>query len=215
MRARPEMPWIAAAIAITLALTSCKSPSAVEDDAPDPSDEPPTAQEPEPEEEQPETQPAPDAQDDSKQGAAATPDAPRPETAEQAIKHPDFRVEATFEGEPAALDTSSHEQAGAFKTRLSEELPKGPNFAGAWRIIPIGCGTSCLNLFLTSVTDGTVHSVLPSCGAFEASLNSRLLVINPPTEDAYMPKSCTPRYYVLRDGELVELPAEDPRLPAP
>lgn len=48
--------------------------------------------------------------------------------------------------------------AGNYRTRIVEGLRKGPNFAGHYSLIEIGCGTSCLFAYLADARSGQVFS---------------------------------------------------------
>ena len=48
--------------------------------------------------------------------------------------------------------------AGNHRTRIVEGLRKGPNFAGHYSLIEIGCGTSCLFAYLADARSGQVFS---------------------------------------------------------
>lgn len=137
---------------------------------------------------------------------AATPDV------DAGAAAPPFAAAPAFDGEIAPLDTSSHEAAPHYRTRLEEGIAKGPNFAGAYRVVTAGCGTSCMALFVVSLETGAVLDQITSCGAYDADVSSRLLVVNPPLDDVDYPEGCELERYELVDGALVELAADDPRL---
>jgi len=44
-----------------------------------------------------------------------------------------------------------------FRTRIVNEMKTGPNFAGRYAIIEIGCGTGCRNTFIGDVSNGRVY----------------------------------------------------------
>lgn len=44
-----------------------------------------------------------------------------------------------------------------YRTRITDEMKTGPNFAGHYAIIVIGCGTSCRFAFLGDVASGQMH----------------------------------------------------------
>jgi hypothetical protein len=50
------------------------------------------------------------------------------------------------------------EWARNFRTRIRDGLRKGPNFAGHYSLIEIGCGTSCRFAFLADARNGQVFS---------------------------------------------------------
>lgn len=70
----------------------------------------------------------------------------------------DFAVDTVFTGSSRQPDFDG-EQAGYrnFRTRISNGAAAGPNFAGHFAIIVIGCGTSCRFAFVVDVESGTVQ----------------------------------------------------------
>ena len=56
----------------------------------------------------------------------------------------DYKVDDSFEGEPASPQYfGEHKGARNFRTRIKNGLAQGPNFAGSWSMVEIGCGTDC------------------------------------------------------------------------
>ncbi len=47
--------------------------------------------------------------------------------------------------------------ARRFKTMLSQELKRGPDFAGKYRIVRIGCGSGCVGLAVLDCEVGTAY----------------------------------------------------------
>lgn len=45
-------------------------------------------------------------------------------------------------------------QFSSFRTRIRDEMKTGPNFAGHYAIVEIGCGTSCRFVFVGDVATG-------------------------------------------------------------
>ncbi|ATI54160.1 hypothetical protein [Sphingomonas melonis] len=55
-------------------------------------------------------------------------------------------------------DFTGRDQAFArFKTRIVKEMASGPNFAGHYAIIEMGCGTSCRSVLMADVATGRVY----------------------------------------------------------
>jgi hypothetical protein len=54
------------------------------------------------------------------------------------------------------LDLKSSPTARRYRTLLSEEVAKGPNFAGHYRVAIWGCGTSCANFAIVNLATGRV-----------------------------------------------------------
>ena len=44
-----------------------------------------------------------------------------------------------------------------YRTRISDEIKTGPNFAGHYALVSIGCGTSCRFAFVADVATGQVY----------------------------------------------------------
>lgn len=44
-----------------------------------------------------------------------------------------------------------------YKTRISNEMRTGPNFAGRYAMVEIGCGTGCRFVFVGDVATGRVY----------------------------------------------------------
>lgn len=51
-----------------------------------------------------------------------------------------------------------------FRTRIKDEMKTGPNFAGHYAIIVIGCGTGCTFGYIADVATGRVVARLPLGG---------------------------------------------------
>ena len=73
--------------------------------------------------------------------------------------------------------------ARSFRTRIRDGLIAGPNFSGHYRLIEIGCGTSCQFVILADARDGRVIS-FPYGGEDQSemkllyNLDSRLVKVN-------------------------------------
>jgi hypothetical protein len=98
----------------------------------------------------------------------------------------DYKVTDIFRGVPAKIDPQSHPWARRFKTVLSEGAGKGPNFAGHYRLIDWGCGTSCIAFAIVDVKTGRVFAVseanrgVPAAGVgFKFQIDSKLLIVDP------------------------------------
>lgn len=88
-----------------------------------------------------------------------------------------------FKGTIAPVDINSYPEARRYRTRLREGVKAGPNFAGHYVIVTIGCGTSCQNQWIVDANNGKVLArFLTSMGA-EYRPNSTLLILNPPSQD--------------------------------
>ncbi len=90
--------------------------------------------------------------------------------------------EAMFKGEPASVDFSSYEGAAKFKTKLIEGAKRGPNYAGHYTVVSIGCGTQCQESWVLEAQTGKIVDKIPSVIGVKFQLNSTLMVVNPPDE---------------------------------
>lgn len=81
------------------------------------------------------------------------------------------------------IDFSSHDGAWSFRTRLRRALKTGPNFAGKYKIMTHGCGTSCQVNWIIDVETGQVIENLGSSLGVAYRLNSRLLIVHPPYQE--------------------------------
>jgi len=83
-------------------------------------------------------------------------------TANSGTKPPtlaDYPVREIYTGMPVRVDLNSHPEARMFRSRLSDGLKDGPNFAGHYAIIYRGCGTACQMLGIVDVRNGKVKLI--------------------------------------------------------
>lgn len=89
---------------------------------------------------------------------------------------------ATYKGSIKLPDFAGRDKSFAsYRTRISEGMREGPNFAGSMALIEIGCGTSCRFAYAGDVSTGKVYAFpLGGEGNYSMSLyylpNSRLVV---------------------------------------
>jgi hypothetical protein len=87
-----------------------------------------------------------------------------------------YKVDKRYRGKPAVpvLRTPENRQ---YRTRIREGAKAGPNFAGHYTVIILGCGTECASFVIVDAASGRVFSRAQkeyTCGpAF--NVNSRLL----------------------------------------
>lgn len=68
-------------------------------------------------------------------------------------------MERIYRGPIVLPDFKGRDRAFAnYRTRISEEMKTGPNFAGHYAIVIIGCGTSCSFAYVADVSTGQVYS---------------------------------------------------------
>lgn len=96
-----------------------------------------------------------------------------------------YQVEGTdvFKGKPAPVDFKGHEGAATYKTKLTEGENAGPNFAGHYTIVTYGCGTQCQDNWVIDAKTGKVIKRFNSVISPKYTLDSSLLIINPPDAD--------------------------------
>jgi hypothetical protein len=99
-----------------------------------------------------------------------------------------YRVEKIFQGKPAVPDLKSHPDARTYRTVLSEQSKKGPNFAGHYTLVTFGCGASCVRIAVVDAENGHVlfprnlHMMIVAAWSHDPSgcqfkQNSRLLIV--------------------------------------
>ena len=67
-------------------------------------------------------------------------------------------MERTYRGPIVLPDFKGRDRAFAnYRTIISEEIKTGPNFAGHYAIVRIGCGTSCNFAYIADVSTGQVY----------------------------------------------------------
>jgi len=118
-----------------------------------------------------------------------------------------FSVSQIYKRAPAAVNLNSNPGARRFRTALSNGAKKGPNFAGHYTVVTIGCGSGCQSLAIVDAKTGAVYmtGVTADVGA-KFQINSQLLVVNPPENITRAdPPSVTPRYYVWQNNRLRQI----------
>jgi hypothetical protein len=114
---------------------------------------------------------------DTKAGSAGAPKNPK-----ALPRFEDYPAAPTFAGKPAKVNLASHPDAKRFRTALTAAPAKGTRFAGPYRIVAIGCGTSCQSYWAVDLSDGSVYSLFTASFGAVFRSNSRLIVKNDPAE---------------------------------
>ena len=94
-----------------------------------------------------------------------------------------FAISEAYKGKMAPLKLNSYPEARKYRTRLRENVKAGPNFAGHYAVIAIGCGTNCQNQWVVNVKSGKILGRFLTSNDAEYRLGSNLLILNPPTEE--------------------------------
>ena len=78
-----------------------------------------------------------------------------PALAAEQPRFEDFPVDDASDGETRLPDFEGRDRAFAnYKTQISEGLKEGPNFAGHYSVIQIGCGTGCSRVYIADNRSG-------------------------------------------------------------
>ena len=73
------------------------------------------------------------------------------------LDYPQYPEEKIFQGKPAEPDVATHKEARKYQTMLRQRSKQGPNFAGHYTIVTIGCGTSCAGIAVVDAQTGHVY----------------------------------------------------------
>lgn len=95
------------------------------------------------------------------------------------IDHP-IPESQVFTGTPESVDLSSYAGAKTYRTKLKEGGAQGPNFAGYYTVVSIGCGTQCQENWIINAKTGKILHKFPSVIGVLFQLNSSLMIVNPP-----------------------------------
>jgi hypothetical protein len=88
-------------------------------------------------------------------------------------------AEEIFTGAPAPVNLNSYIGAARFKTKLVQAAQNGPNYAGHYTIVTIGCGTQCQDNWLIDAKTGKILDKISSMIGVSYAKNSYLLIVNP------------------------------------
>lgn len=113
-----------------------------------------------------------------------------------------------LEKRAADIDFTSNKATRSFRTRLRKGLTEEPNLAGKYRIVGIGCGTSCMQNWIINLENGDIFDGFPSSFGVWSSSDSHLIVMNPPSDNPEYMVSGTfgiTKYYLFQDEKLTLL----------
>jgi hypothetical protein len=68
----------------------------------------------------------------------------------------DYPATETLHGRAAEPNLASHPEARRYRTVLRRAAQAGPNFAGQFTLVRIGCGTGCAEIAVVDAKDGSV-----------------------------------------------------------
>jgi len=93
-----------------------------------------------------------------------------------------------YNDKPAKVNFDSMPELKNFRTVITEEASKGPNFAGHFTFIQWGCGTSCLSYAIVDAISGKIVLYKPVIENLIPSYNvkSRILTFNEKNEFKYL-----------------------------
>lgn len=96
----------------------------------------------------------------------------------------DYPALEQFRSKPRAVDFSGDATARTAlgpraRQLIRQEAAKGPNFAGAYRLVELGCGTGCQAIFVISLATGRVFQLREGATyGVDMRVGSRLIVIS-------------------------------------
>lgn len=104
------------------------------------------------------------------------------------VDYDQYREEKIFKGKPVEPNLATHKDARKYRTVLKQQSKEGPNFAGHYTIVTIGCGTSCAGIAVIDTQTGHVFFPKNLRSVFWAGwwhepygpqfkLNSKLLIV--------------------------------------
>ena len=73
------------------------------------------------------------------------------------IDYEHYQEKKIFKGKPAKPNLATHKEARRYRTVIREQSKAGPNFAGHYTIISIGCGTSCVHIAVVDAKTGHIY----------------------------------------------------------
>lgn len=131
-----------------------------------------------------------------------------------------YPVTVTGVQKPAQPNLKSHPEATKYRSALRKAAGGGPNFAGAYTLVRIGCGSGCSYLALIDARDGKVFFPKALSTVHEAgwwkhpagpvfNLSSRLLVVYGQANSEEAEYGISYFEWTGSDFKLVEFQAKD------
>ena len=140
----------------------------------------------------------------------------------------DYPATEVFTGDPAEVDLDSHPDANTFRTALTRDAEVGAKearFAGHYRIVVIGCGTSCKEVWAVDLVDGGLESLFTASYSVAFRPDSRLIIENDPAAyeslleemraaevEEIMETYGPPRFWVETGGEFEQIGPKELRI---
>lgn len=129
-----------------------------------------------------------------------------PLSATESRQFSDFPVAETYDGKPAIIDNATAPEnwlaVGPIeKDIIRDEMAKGPNFAGAYYLATVGCGSGCEAIFVIDLRNGKVYSSTEAAsnGVLFQKDSSLIIIKGNPMYD--LPQS----YLVFHKGEFKKI----------
>jgi len=113
-----------------------------------------------------------------------------------------FPVEDKSSKTEVKLDLQSHPLANSFRTQIREGLASGPNFAGHYTVVEIGCGTACQNQVIVDLHTGRIVAWEATETGASYRLDSSLLILNSDVKACKGIDLCISEYKVVQGREL-------------
>lgn len=85
-----------------------------------------------------------------------------------------------FNVSPEPVDLSSYPGAKTYRTKLQDGASHGPNFAGHYTVVSIGCGTQCQENWIIDAQTGKILYKFHSVIGIRFQPDSALMIVNPP-----------------------------------
>ena len=117
----------------------------------------------------------------------------------------DYPVDEMYEGRSASVNISSHDQALKYSTDLNKALSAGMNFAGAYSLTTLDCGSGCMTVITMGTETGWITGWIDTCGAVDYRIDSKLLIVNPDADQGLYSAGCTTQYYLMDGWKLTPL----------
>lgn len=125
-----------------------------------------------------------------------------------------YPVESVYTGPSAKVNLWSHPKARMFRTRLREGNQQPVNFAGHYKLVQIGCGTSCQISFIIDAKNGNVYGGPDTALGADFKKDSKLIIANPDVPDGFYIDNLETEYYLWDNNKLVKLPLKPAAKPA-